>query len=314
MYSRIVAPLDGSTLALQALPYARLIAASTGATLVLVKALNTPPADLMSLAAEGSTADAVPSTPTPEHWAGLRERARADSARQLDDAAGPARRQGLNVETVLKEGDPVEAIAEEADKDEQTLIAMSTHGRSGVGRWLMGSVTDRVVREGKHATLIVRAQAGDVTSSSPRLSRVLLPVDGSPLSEAALPHAAAMAQALGCGVTAIRAVPIQTLGEAFADYVPTDQSAVFAAEVQAEAESYLARIVPEIGAAGVDSVDGKVVTSNPGNAILDEVGDSGERLVVMATHGRTGVGRWLMGSVTDRVIRHSPGPVLVIRP
>ena len=143
---------------------------------------------------------------------------------------------------------------------------------------------------------------------------MLSPVDGSPLSEAALPHAAAAAQALGCGVTALRAVPVQTLGEAFADYAPTDQSTAFAAEAQAEAETYLARIVAEIGAAGVDSVDGKVAMSNPGAAILDEVGDSGERLVVMATHGRTGVGRWLMGSVTDRVIRHSPGPVLVIRP
>ncbi len=314
MYSRIVVPLDGSTLALQALPYARVVAASTGATLTLLKALNSVPADLLGLAAGSNTADAVPSTPTPEQWEELRARLRADSERQLEAAARPAREQGINVEVVVKDGEPADIISEEADKDERTLIAMSTHGRSGVGRWLMGSVTDRVVRHGRHATLIVRGEEGDVTSSSPRLSRVLLPLDGSEVSDSAIPHGVAMAQALGCGVTVLRAVSLVPFGEAYADYLQGDMGGELAAEARAEAEAYVNRKVAEVGVDVETGVQGKIVEGNPSAAILDEVGESGEILVVMATHGRTGVGRWLMGSVTDRIIRHSSGPALVIRP
>ncbi len=327
MYSRVVAPLDGSTLALQVLPYARLIAESTGATLVLLNSVNSFPADLIGLTAWSDTdtrvigapglperSSDVGSTPTPEQLAELRGRVRADSERQLDEAAGPARAQGLKVEIVLKEGDPAEMIAEEADKDEQTLIAMSTHGRSGVGRWLMGSVTDRVVRHGRHATLVIRAQEGDVTSSSPKLRRVLLPVDGSSISDSAVPHGVEMAKAIGCGITVLRVVSPMAYGEAFADYVPTVQSDAFVASIQAEAQGYVDSKVAEIQAAGIADVEGKIVEGNPGSVIIDEVGQGGEQLVVMATHGRSGVGRWLMGSVTDRVIRHSAGPVLVIRP
>ena len=314
MYSRVVAPLDGSTLALQVLPYARLIAGSTGATLVLLNSVNSPPADLMGLAAGSYTDTNVASTPTPEQWGELRGRVRADTERHLEEAAGPAREQGLKVEIVLKEGEPAEMITEEADKDEQTLIAMSTHGRSGVGRWLMGSVTDRVVRHGRHATLVIRAQEGDVTSSSPKLRRVLLPVDGSSISDSAVPHGVEMAKAIGCGITVLRVVSPAAYGEAFADYVPTVQSDAFVASIQAEAQGYVDSKVAEVKEAGIADVDGKIVEGNPGSVIIDEVGEGGEQLVVMATHGRSGVGRWLMGSVTDRVIRHSSGPVLVIRP
>ena len=83
--------------------------------------------------------------------------------------------------------------------------------------------------------------------------------------------------------------------------------------MKAEAQGYVDEKIREIKALGVEDVNGRVADSQPGNAILDEVGDEGDELVVMATRGLSGVGRWLMGSVTDKVIRHSPGPVLVVR-
>lgn len=314
MYSRILAPLDGSTIALQVLPYAQLIAESTGAPLALLTVVNSSPPDLMRAAGGSYTETSTETMPTPEQWAELRERLRADAQRHMEAAAEPARSAGAAVETVVKEGDPATAIAQEADKDAQTLIAMSTHGRSGVGRWLLGSVTDKVVRHGQHATLVVRAREGDVTSASPRLTRVVLAVDGSSISDTVVPHGVEMAKALGTGVTVLRAISPLAYGEAFADYAPTMQSDAFAAEIEADAQGYVERMAEEVRAAGVQDVDTKVVEGHPGSVILDEVGEGGERLVVMATHGRSGVGRWLLGSVTDRVIRHSAGPVLVIRP
>lgn len=313
MYTRVVAPQDGSILALQALPYARMIAASTGAALTLVRAVNTPPADIIRMTAS-SYGEPETSSATVDRWAEARARIADECRRQLEEAAGPARAQGLNVELVVREGAPADVVNEEADRDPGALIAMSTHGRSGVGRWLMGSVTDSVVRHGRHATLVVRPHEGDVTSASPRLRRVVLPVDGSAVSESALEHAAAMAQALGCGVTVLRAISPIEFAEGFADYVPAAQNAAFAAEVRAEAEAYLDAKAAALRDAGVADVNGKVAHGSPSAAILDEVGEGGERMVVMATHGRTGAARMLMGSVTDRVIRHSPGPVLVIRP
>ncbi len=156
------------------------------------------------------------------------------------------------------------------------------------------------------------APAG-VTAAVPRIKRVVLPLDGSAVSEEALPHAVAVAKALDVGITLIRTISPMSYGDAFADYVPAIYDDV-TSEVESDVSDYLAFHAGRIQGLGIEDVVQVSASGYPAAAILDEVGDDGEKLVVMGTHGRSGVGRWLLGSVADRVVRHSQGPVLIIRP
>ena len=311
MYSCVLVPLDGSELSGQALPYAKMVAKSTGATLVLLRAVNSYPRELVQPGLAAYRRDDG-GMPTSEEWDEVRGKINAGADDYLERMAASVADEGLQVETALREGSPEEVIMNEAAKDAGTLVAMATHGRSGVGRWLMGSVTDRIVRGGENPTLVIRAHEDRPDEVLP-LNRVVITVDGSSVSESAEPHAVAMAKALGVGVTVLRAVPPSSYGETFAEFAPSAYAQHFNDEVKSEAQGYVDEKIREIKALGIEDVNGRVADSQPGNAILDEVGEEGDELVVMATRGLSGVGRWLMGSVTDKVIRHSPGPVLVVR-
>ena len=254
--------------------------------------------------------DAGGELPSSEEWEDLLGRINTDAEAYLDEMAGLIRSDGVTVETAVKDGDPADCILEEADKDAGTLIAMTTHGRSGVGRWLLGSVTDKIVRGGRHPMLVTRAQEGGAHP----VNRVVLTLDGSELSEQAIPHAVEMAKALGVGVTVLRAVSLNPYGEALTEYASLHPSQDMAGEMESEAQDYIRAKTAELRASGLADVTGSIVTGYPATVILDEVGEAGDKLVTMATHGRAGVARLLLGSVTDRVVRHSAGPVFVVRP
>ena len=312
MYSCVLVPLDGSALAAQVLPYAGMVARSTGATVLLLRVVNPYPGELVreGMSVYRETDDQAGPLPSAADWEDILARINSDAQAYLDRMAETIRSDGVTVETVVKDGDPADCILEEADKDAGTLIAMTTHGRTGVGRWLLGSVTDKMVRSGRHPMLITRAQEGGAHP----VNRVVLTVDGSDLSEQALPHAVEMANALGVGVTVLRAISPNPYGEAFTEYAPVSGVQDLATEMETEAHSYVTAKVGEVQAAGVADVSGSVVTGYPASLILDEVGEAGDKLVAMATHGRAGMARLLLGSVTDRVVRHSAGPVFVVRP
>ncbi len=312
MYSCVLVPLDGSALAAQVLPYAEMVARSTGATVLLLRVMNPYPGELVrgGMRTYRESHDAGGELPSSEEWEDLLGRINSDAEAYLQEMAASIRSDGVAVETAVKDGDPADCILEEADKDAGTLIAMTTHGRTGVGRWLLGSVTDKMVRSGRHPMLITRAQEGGAHP----VNRVVLTLDGSELSEQALPHAAAMATALGVGITVLRAVSLNPYGEAFTEYAPVHTNQDMAGEMEIEAQEYVAAKVAELQSAGVADVTGSVVTGYPASVILDEVGEAGDKLVAMATHGRAGMARLLLGSVTDRVVRHSAGPVFVVRP
>ncbi|MCY4507178.1 MAG: universal stress protein [Acidobacteria bacterium] len=312
MYSCVLVPLDGSALAAQVLPYAEMVAKSTGATVLLLRVMNPYPAELVreGIGVYRETDDRGGAVPSAADWEDVLGRINSDAQAYLDQLADTIRSDGVTVETAVKDGDPADCILEEADKDAGTLIAMTTHGRSGVGRWLLGSVTDKIVRGGRHPMLVTRAQEGGAHP----VNRVVLSLDGSELSEQAMPHAVEMAKALGVGVTVLRAVSLNPYGEAFTEYAPIHASQDVAGEMESEAQDYVAAKIAELQGSGLADVTGNIVTGYPATVILDEVGEAGDKLVTMATHGRAGVARLLLGSVTDRVVRHSAGPVFVVRP
>ena len=249
--------------------------------------------------------------PTPDEWNQVAEDFRNKAWLRLADSAAILG-DGVVVTSNVMEGDAAETIITEADRRPGTLIAMATHGRSGIGRWLLGSITDKVVRHAKRPTLVVRAHKEPAPSTA-LWKRIILPLDGSRTAEAAIPHAVEVAKALDIGISMLQATSLLPYATSVSDESP----GVFNQLVeqrQAAAREYLGRVVERIRAEGVRDVPEATSVGDAGAAILDELSAAVDQLVVMATHGRSGVGRWVLGSVTNRVVRHSPGALLVVPP
>ena len=310
-YSRIILPLDGSETAEQALPHVNTLASRLSLSIRLLHAVEPDsPAITQSLYSN-------------RRWIEPASSRKADAKEYLERTASGLRDAGLDVDTVIPDREPATGIVEEAVKDSNALIAMASHGRSGLARWWMGSVADKVLHMADNPLLIIRVQEQGSASGVPALEKLIVPLDGSDVAEMALPHAALLASALGLPVKLLQVTPAE------ADYysylaagpgmVPTSlPSSPSVPEMveQADRESlgYLADVSASLTSEGVGLVETQVTQGAPADAIVDTATSEAGSIVVMTTHGRTGVGRMLLGSVADRVIRQSGCPVLLIRP
>ncbi len=316
MYERVLVPLDGSELAAQALPYARAIARPLGATVVLFEAVPTLATIMrdLTLGAPSDYGEAWEGNarlqPTLDQWQQLHERVRQAAMGELERRAESLRGSGLTVDVKTGEGDPAEAIAQEAGGTGQTLVVMTTHGRSGIRRWWAGSVTDKTIRTVAAPVMVIRPEEGASLESDARLDRIILPVDGSGLAEQAVPHAMALARALGAHIRVVH-----TVSRPF--YMPAESFVVGAIPSPvADGPSvgrYMRDLVERLRAEGEGHVEGDVLEGDAAENIIELAETSPDAMVVMSTHGRSGVGRWALGSVADKVVRHSHRPVLLIR-
>ncbi len=308
MYKRILVPLDGSHLAEQVLPYARALAKGLSARLDLFEVIK-PPHEEWGDSARGLylhlPSDSIKNTST--HY--------------LEGIAVSLRAEGLSAVTKVREGSPPQCIAAEAEREPDTLIAMSSHGRSRIARWVLGSVADKVLRDTSCPLLIIRATESGAVSYPAKAANLIVPQDGSALSEQALPHAAALARALKAKVHLIRANP--SLGE-YHNYMsrcPLDSSSTvyhemyqeFAKEADARAMEHLHDVKDRLRDMGITSVEENLSKGHAAEVIVDLAKETANCLIVMSSHGRSGIGRWVLGSVSDRVVRHSGVPVLIIR-
>jgi nucleotide-binding universal stress UspA family protein len=288
MYRAILVPVDGSPFSERALPYARMIATLGGAKVLLFRVI--PPA-------EGDSQHAD-------------EAGRAQLVREarsyLDELA--ARLPDLSVETAVAEGDAADVIVEEIGKKSVDLIIMTTHGRSGLGRWVYGSVADEIMRRATVPALLVPADC-QFRWPSDRAPRILVPLDGSDLSEEVLGPVCDLASVLGAELRLIRVV--EPHPAAFSDpsmYMMLDPTP----ELEAS-RSYLDAVANELRAAGrdvaVQEVFGFAVTT-----ITDEAREQNADLIAMSTHGSSGLTRLIMGSVATGVVQRATVPILIIRP
>lgn len=299
MYRRMVVPLDGSGLAEQVLPYVRSLGRSLEAKVALLRVLDPLPAGLTD-PGHGLSRDKVIAN------------MRAQAQDYLEQVAASLRKQRLAVSYSVGEGLPAERIVEEAAKEPATLIAMSTHGRSGPARWLLGSVADKVLHATTDPLLLVRSRAPASFLDEARLGTIIVPLDGSTLAEQALPHVGALAKALNLKTVLVRVTP--ALEEYYRyvgpEYVPP---ANLPESVDADANAYLGRLSQKLRQERFPSVEVRLLHGDAAAAIVDLSQGVPDSLVAMTSHGRSGVGRWLLGSVADRIVRHATGPVLVIR-
>jgi nucleotide-binding universal stress UspA family protein len=273
MYERILVPLDGSGLSEQALPYVNLLGKSLHARIELLRVYGT-----MSIGIGNNR----------------------DQAREyVNDIKGRLEADGLGVSAAALEGNPASLIVSEAQRGANTLIAMSTRARMGIARWILGSVTDEVLRATSNPLLLVRSRDQDGSHYQAGLRSIIVPLDGSPLAEQILPHAVSLAQTLDLSVTLVRVVP-------------DDQ--------EDDSKDYLSGIAGRLHIQGVNPVEQLILRGHAGQAIIEVAQGMDEHLLAITTHGRSGVGRvmrregdtLMLGSIADRMVKHSGGPVLIL--
>jgi len=238
----------------------------------------------------------------------------------LEKSASRLKSSGVTISCEAHEGNPADQIINQAEIDSNTLIAMVTHGRSGLGRWVLGSVTDKVLHGAFNPLLITHAQEKGQAPTEATLENLVVPLDGSALADKVLPHVTAMASAIGLNVILVRVTASADEYYRYVDVssaagINTDRFDAYAQESEDQAASYLsqAQVKENLLKNGVKFVKELVVSGNSAISILDLVQETPNCLVAPTTHGRSGVERWILGSVTDRLVRHSGQPVLVIR-
>lgn len=300
-FNKILVPLDGSTLAEQAIPFARAVAKDDG---TLIYAQIVPKADAIHGLTGGTVASA------------------GDVAALFDQTATTDLQNAANrwisiapkYEIAITAGDPTEQILQLALDRAADMIVIASHGRGALGRWTFGSVADRLARSSTVPVLIVRPKDADPEHAVvPEIGRILLPTDGSALSEAATTEAALLAKQLSRPVVLIRAVFPE------AELAPTAGfDAVYAPEVYAElsksleqeAQTGLDRIADQLREQGI-TVEISLLHGPAAQTIEEEARP--DDLIVMTSHGRSGFRRWLIGSVAEKLVRTAPCPVVLVR-
>jgi nucleotide-binding universal stress UspA family protein len=275
MYAQILVPLDGSEVAEAALPCAEALARLAPATIYLVRAA--PPEDT------------------------------ALATTYLARVAADVRARGLVAETVVAAGPPADAVVQEAAEREIDLIVMTTHGRSGPGRWVLGSVADEVLHRTARPVLLVRS-GQQVRADRPH--RVLVPLDGSELAERALLHARAL---VGPGGELLLYQALAPITPIVPDAGPDSIWTEVMEDASADALTYLDRLAAPLRTAGYDVR----TTAEFGPAaprIAAYAGREHADLIAVSSHGRSGAARWLLGSVADELVRTAPVPLLLLRP
>ena len=311
MYPRILVPLDGSALAEEVLPYAKALVKGLNIRVDLLRVVESPPNEMAD-----STHGVFPHR--------LSDSIKNSARDYLEGIAHSLREEGFQVFSKAREGNPADCIIAEAELEPDTLIAMSSHGRSGISRWVLGSVADKVLHSTRSPLLLARASQGEKEgiSGDSKVENLLVPLDGSFLADQVVPHVAALAHALGSKVHLVRANP--TMGEyhSYMGHYPLDSSAniytqmyeEFSKEADAQAMSHLHDVKERLQAEGILAVEEVLLRGKAAEIIVELAQETPKSLVVMSSHGRSGMGRWILGSVSDKVARHSGVPVLIIRP
>jgi nucleotide-binding universal stress UspA family protein len=289
MYDTILVPTDGSDHARRAAAHALAFARAFDAAVHVVGVADVQSAAGL-FAAGGVDAAFV-------------ERIEAECERWVA-ATGESLAGAPSVRTAVVRGHPAEAILEYVDEHGVELVAMGTHGRTGIGRFVAGSVTESVVRRARVPVLTARLTD---RPSGDGYDDVLVPTDGSAAAGRAVDHGLAVARAFDATVHAVNVVDAGSLSVTADDSVPTEVIEALRDAGRRAAED----VADRARAAGLDAV-AAVRDGSPARGLLDYVDEHGVDLVAMATAGRTGPSRYLLGSTTERVVRHATVPVLAV--
>lgn len=286
MYERILVPLDGSELAEGALPYAEAIARRSGSEVLLFTVCT--PYDCLERPLKA----------------------------YLDKKRDQFTSSGVRASSLIATGDVATEILDSAENNAVSLIIVSTHGHSGVSRWALGNVANKVLRSSRIPTLLIRAGEGQTAPAAESLQDILVPLDGSSFAEAIMPYAGTLAQRMDGNVVLLRIVEPVKLPrlDSYGHWLDLEK---YEKDLQAEAESEAGRYLNEKESAlrqtGV-RVTSISLLGDPAQTILEYAEARPAGLTALSTHGFSGITRWAYGSVASRIIEGSSRPVLVVRP
>jgi len=310
----ILVPLDGSATAEQVLPHIRLLAPILAARVRLIRVVSDEEIARV-LAHDGALAHELGerSSLRPRSAEQLRDLLRQRAADYLGARAAELREAGIDVDVVVRDGSPAEHIIAVAEHDHISLIAMATHGYSGLRRWTLGNVADKVLHAATTPIFLVRATEQAPASVRP-LQRILVPLDGSTLAEQALPLAIELARRAPAELILLHViVPLVEYVPGLSPFNrPLPSSIAFPDVLREQAQQLLTATISRFGAPEV-AMTPMVILGYPAEEIIDAAIERQADLIVMATHGYSGLRRWALGSVADKVLHASIIPLVLVR-
>lgn len=282
MFERLLFPTDGSEAASSAFDYAMSVASAHDATLHVLNVADTSALSVTRI--EGDVIDAHVQ----------------DGEELVAEYADRAEQRGLAVVTDVYQGHPAETIVDYADESAIDLVVMPTHGRSGIKRYLLSSVTEEVVNTVSAPVLTVTPSEGDEFVYPPQ--NLLVPTDGSPCADRALEQASDIAHATGGRLHLLTVVETASLGIDVRSTVVSDRLEERATEILDTASE----------TASVDDTVTSTAHGRPYREIHSYITDNDVDLVVLGTQGETDFSGSVLGGVSDKLIRTSPVPVLLV--
>jgi nucleotide-binding universal stress UspA family protein len=290
MVKTILVALDGSELAEQAIPAVSSLATAAKADVVLATIVVQP--------------DRWPSSTMPRESIGD-ERDYAEF--YLSSVVDTLRVKAVKARVRVEVGRAAETLVAIADEEAADLIAMTTHGRSGFTRWILGSVADRVLHLSRKPVLLIHAQP-DGQVKALEFKRILVPLDGSATAESVLPFVKRLAADTKASLV-LEGVIVPTAALYAGTFVPSSPPAL--QEIEAGSREYLGDVAAKIKQERF-SVTTRVDVGYAAETILEAASVTGADLIALCTHGRSGPERWIRGSVADAIVRHADRPCLVL--
>jgi nucleotide-binding universal stress UspA family protein len=288
-YKKILVPLDGSEVAEKALLYVKSIAKLKNSNVILFAVSLTIFVD-------------------------RRDRLFAS---YLEVSAKELNKEGIKVTTATSYGDVAEEIVKYANNNKIDLIVMATHGYSRTKRWLFGSVTQKVLYGTEIPVLLIKSKSPEVSG---KFNRILVPLDGSPFSEATLPYVEELTKKSNkeilllhiCEPPVVPSYGSQPINPTWKKYRDNMWE-----ETERLSINYLNKTVAVLNKKGIKKVKSRVIKAQTGDVaktIMQISKEENISLIVIATQGRTGVRGWVYGSVANRIVEDSSQPILLIRP
>lgn len=322
MFKQLLVPLDGSERAERAVPVAARIARTSGSRIILLQVVSVPlpigaPYDTAALSAYSL------------------DQSEAEASAYLTRVAGWPLLSGLRVETLTLVGAPAVAVLDTARDKGADLIVIASHGRAGASRWVLGSVAEHVARQSPVPVIMLREHGPTPAHPHPdpeQPLRILVPLDGSLFAEAALAPSADLALALSgigpdagprsaesaerAGVHLTLVLPPYDMDrENLPDTLALDGARAYLRRTADRLrETYPQLDVSYSVAAGIDAADALLRAAETGEDAEGAGPGSRCDLIAMATHGRSGIARWALGSITERVLHGTKLPLLIVRP
>ena len=286
MYQKILVTLDGSELAERAIHYATTIARRVNGEIIVFSVFE-------------------------------REIYEENLMRvYLEKKAEELQALGLKATVAIGYGEAADGIVNFSEKNDIDLIVMCTHGRSGITRWITGSISSKVIQESYTPLLLIKTGAMQTEFLAEELCEILVPLDGSKYSEAALPYATNIANKLNCEIVLLRVNNATELSSYLdPEFIPGWELYLAQAmpDIQDGLQNYLLEAKKRLEAEGF-SVRSEFAFGRAADEIIKYAESHDINLIVMTTHGRSGFSHWAYGGVAYKLIHGTSKPTLLIRP